>query len=82
MIATRCFGCDVELDINLATAAAQGYGLYLPCQVQEIPVACLSIVRDGGPVTVAANPIFLLDPVDSRNEVEIRRNGENRQPPL
>jgi hypothetical protein len=26
-------------------------------------MACLSIIRDGGPATVAANPIFPLDPV-------------------
>jgi hypothetical protein len=35
-------------------------------------MACLSIIRDGGPTTVAANPIFPLDPVIIRGGAEIR----------
>ena len=35
-------------------------------------MACLSIIRDGGPATVAANPIFPLDPVIIRGGAEIR----------
>ena len=33
-------------------------------------MACLSIIRDGGPSTVAANPIFPLDPIDRRGDAE------------
>ena len=35
-------------------------------------MACLSIIRDGGPAMVAANPIFPLDPIDPRGDAEIR----------
>ena len=34
-------------------------------------MACLSIVRESGPTTVAANPIFLLDPMSSKSGVEV-----------
>ena len=35
-------------------------------------MACLSIIHDGGPATVAANPIFSLDPIDPRGDAEFR----------
>ena len=34
-------------------------------------MACLSIHNDSGPPTVAANPIFLLDPIDIREGGQI-----------
>ena len=35
-------------------------------------MTCLSVLHDGGPVIVAANPIFPLDPVTVRGGAEIR----------
>jgi hypothetical protein len=48
----------------LETICYQGVKEGTPTQ-KESAVACLSIIREHGPATVAANPIFLLDTLTS-----------------
>jgi hypothetical protein len=58
-------------DVGLLDKLVSG-GLRHRHRMGKIFMACLSIIRDGGPATIAANPIFLLDPIDPRGDTEFR----------